>query len=299
MVGPVGRPPGRTRWESRRSTVSSTTARRRVVRIRDGVVDERVDSLAVESPLTVRVGGVDQPDALDAALTTMRTPGHDIDLALGWLVSEGVLTAPDDVAEARECRRLDDDGNVGETVEVRLHTARRPRERLSWASSACGACGTIAVESVVAEAKAMTTGSDLAVTPDLLLSLPDQLRRHQRAFAVSGGLHAAGLFDAEGVPLCIREDVGRHNAVDKVIGWALREQLLPLDHHVLQLSGRASFELVQKAAMAGVTVLAAVSAPSTLAVELADATGVTLAGFVRGGSMNVYSHAQRLLTNDR
>ena len=299
MDGSVRRPVRPTHSESERSTVSRTTARRRVVRIRDGVVDERVDSLAVESPLTVRVGGVGQADPLDAALTTMRTPGHDIDLALGWLASEGVLSSADDVAEARECRRLDDEGHVGETVEVRLRTTRRPRERLSWASSACGACGTIAVESVVAEAKSMATGSDLAVTPALLLSLPEQLREHQRAFAVSGGLHAAGLFDAEGTPLCIREDVGRHNAVDKVVGWALRELQLPLDRHVLQLSGRASFELVQKAAMSGVAVLAAVSAPSSLAVELADATGVTLAGFVRGGSMNVYSHAERLLTNGR
>jgi FdhD protein len=275
--------------------VSRSTTRRKVVRVRDGVVDERVDSLAVESPLTVRVGSADQVEPLDAALTTMRTPGHDIDLALGWLVSEGVLGAADEVAEARECRRLDDDGNVGETVEVRLRTPRRPRERLSWVSSACGACGTIAVESVVAEAKGVATGSVHAVTAPDLLALPDQLRAHQRAFSASGGLHAAGLFDAAGTPLCIREDIGRHNAVDKVVGWALREGLLPLDRHVLQLSGRASFELVQKAAMAGIPVMAAVSAPSSLAVELADATGVMLAGFVRGGSMNVYSHPERLI----
>jgi FdhD protein len=274
--------------------VSRSTTRRKVLRVRDGVVDERVDSLAVESPLTVRVGGADQVEPLDAALTTMRTPGHDIDLALGWLVSEGVLAAADEVAEARECRRLDDDGNVGETVEVRLRTPRRPRERLSWVSSACGACGTIAVESVVAEAKGVATGSAHAVTAPDLLALPDQLRAHQRAFSASGGLHAAGLFDAAGRPQCIREDIGRHNAVDKVVGWALREGLLPLDRHVLQLSGRASFELVQKAAMAGIPVMAAVSAPSSLAVELAEATGVMLAGFVRGGSMNVYSHPERL-----
>ncbi|MDH4159380.1 MAG: formate dehydrogenase accessory sulfurtransferase FdhD [Actinomycetota bacterium] len=275
--------------------MSRSTTRRKVVRIRDGVVDERVDSLAVESPLTVRLGSADQVDQLAAVLTTMRTPGHDIDLALGWLVAEGVLLAPEDVTEARECRRLDDDGNVGETVEVRLRTDRRPRERLSWASSACGACGTIAIESVVDEAKQLTRGSGLAVDRDLVLGLPDQLRQHQRAFSASGGLHAAGLFDAEGSPLCIREDVGRHNAVDKVVGWAFREGLLPLDRHVIQLSGRASFELVQKAAMSGVSVLAAVSAPSSLAVELAEATGVLLAGFVRGGSMNVYTHPDRLL----
>ena len=274
--------------------MSRSTTRRKVLRIRAGVVDEHVDSLAVENPLTVRVGHADQVDQLDAVLTTMRTPGHDIDLALGWLVSEGVLTTSDDVAEARECRRLDDEGHEGETVEVRLRTRRRPRERLSWVSSACGACGAIAVESVVADAKGVATASTLTVTPDLLAGMPDQLRQDQRAFSLSGGLHAAGLFDAEGSLLCAREDVGRHNAVDKVVGWALREGVLPLDRHVLQLSGRASFELVQKAAMAGVPVVAAVSAPSSLAVELAEATGVMLAGFVRGSSMNVYAHPERL-----
>jgi FdhD protein len=210
-------------------------------------------------------------------------------------VAEGVLMLPDDVAEARECRRLDDDGNVGETVEVRLRTERRPRERLSWASSACGACGTIAIESVVEEAKQVAGGIGLRVDRDLVLGLPEQLRRHQRAFSSSGGLHAAGLFDSAGNALCVREDVGRHNAVDKVVGWAFREGLVPLDQHVIQLSGRASFELVQKAAMSGVSVLAAVSAPSSLAVELAEATGVMLAGFVRGGSMNVYTYPDRLL----
>jgi len=164
-------------------------------------------------------------------------------------------------------------------------------------TAACGACGTLAIEAVVAAARSVASRSDLAVDPELLLSLPEALRARQRAFAASGGLHGAGLFDASGTALCVREDVGRHNAVDKVVGWALREQQLPLDRCLLQLSGRASFELVQKAAMAGIPVLAAVSAPSTLAVELAEATGVTVAGFVRGGSMNVYSHPERLLTN--
>lgn len=276
--------------------MSPSTARRRVVRVREGIVDEQPDTLAVEAPLTVRLGRSGATESLEAVLTTMRTPGHDIDLALGWLASEGVVSHADDVNEARECRRLDDEGHLGETVEVRLRTDRRPRARLSWASSACGACGSIAIEAVVAEATAAASSSDLRMAPDLLLSLPEALRSHQRAFSASGGLHAAGLFDAAGEVLCVREDVGRHNAVDKVVGWAVRELGLPLDRHVLQLSGRASFELVQKAAMAGIPVLAAVSAPSTLAAELAEATGITLAGFVRGGSMNVYSHPERLLT---
>jgi FdhD protein len=179
-------------------------------------------------------------------------------------------------------------------VEVRLNTGRRPRPRLSWASSACGACGTVAVEAVVAEAKTRRSDAEHRVAAETLLSLPDRLSHAQRAFRSSGGLHAAGLFDLDGHPLCVREDVGRHNAVDKVIGWALRERDLPLGQQMLQLSGRASFELVQKAAMAGIPLVAAVSAPSSLAVELADATGVTLAGFVRGQSMNVYTHPRRI-----
>jgi len=276
--------------------VSRRSDRRPIVRYEHGVATTRIDTVAVEDPLTVSVDG-------EEVFTTMRTPGDDIDLALGWLVSDGVVSHADDVVSARECRTfaepsLADPGLDSMTertaVEVELRTLRRPSPRHGWTSSACGICGTEAIDEVVDRLLA-----PLTVTPDIakasmLSSLPDTLRQSQAVFDRTGGLHAAGLFTLSGQLLVLREDVGRHNAVDKVIGWALAEQRLPLTEHVLQLSGRASFELVQKASMAGVGVVAAVSAPSSLAVELADRAGVTLIGFLRDDTMNVYTHPVRV-----
>ena len=253
---------------------------RRVLQVRAGVARERPDRIAVEAPLTVRVGGV-------TVATTMRTPGHDLELALGWLVAEGVARTPADVVEAIAC---DDD-----TVDVRLADGiDPPAARIGATSSACGICGSDSIAEVLARRGPAPVAGSPVIPAEVITGLPELLRASQRAFERSGGLHAAGLFTTDGEAVCIREDVGRHNAVDKVVGWALGEGRLPGTSWILQVSGRASFELTQKAAMAGIGVLAAVSAPSTLAVDLAREADLTLVGFLRGDSFNVYSAPERI-----
>jgi FdhD protein len=214
----------------------------------------------------------------------MRTPGHDEELALGFCLSEGLsprsAALPDDLA--------------ANTVDVAAEGFDPDRLRRSfYTSSSCGVCGKGALEAVHVEAPPVT--SDLQVDSTLLATLPDRLREDQAAFDATGGLHATGLFDADGRLLCLREDVGRHNAMDKVIGWAFGEGLLPLRDNILCVSGRLSFELVQKAAVAGCPLLVAVGAPSSLAVDLAAAQKITLCGFVRGGRVNVYTEPDRVL----
>jgi FdhD protein len=234
------------------------------------------DRVAVEEPLEIRIGG--RPVAV-----TMRTPGHDEELALGFCISEGLQPA---------AARLPDD-LAANTVEVDAPGFDPGRlQRSFYTSSSCGVCGKGALEAVAVEAPRVE--SRLRVPLPLVASLPERLREAQAAFAVTGGLHATGLFSGDGRLLCVREDVGRHNAMDKVVGWAWAEGLLPLEGSLLCVSGRLSFELVQKAAVAGCPVLVAVGAPSSLAVELGSDRGVTLCGFVRDGSANVYSEAWRI-----
>lgn len=259
------------------------TARHRVVRIRDGRTAARADTVAVEEPLVVRVG--------EATVTlTMRTPGADFDLVAGWLVSEGAVAQPADIVGMRLCR---DEQN---TVEVVLSEGIEPPAPRAFATtSACGVCGADTIVAVRDALRWAVADDRVTLELDTLAKLPDLLRAHQRAFDRTGGLHAAGVFTATGEPVYVREDVGRHNAVDKVVGAALREARLPLAGHVLQVSGRASFELVHKAVNAGISALAAVSAPSSLAVELAKECGLTLLGFVRDGGMNVYSRPDRVV----
>ncbi len=230
------------------------------------------------------------PAGGSSALTlTMRTPGHDFDLVAGWLVSEGAVAAASDIAAMRLCPDEDN------TVEVALaRGVEPPRQRAFTTTSACGVCGSDTVVEVLAGLRWPVASDPVTVSADVIAALPDLLRERQQAFDRTGGLHAAGLFTADGEPLYVREDVGRHNAVDKVVGAALRDGTLPAAGTVLQVSGRASFELVQKAARAGIPVLSAISAPSTLAVDLADECGLTLLGFVRGDSMNVYTRADRV-----
>ena len=269
------------------------TSRRRVERVApDGSRTSRADTLAVEEPLEVRLGH-------EVLNVTMRTPGNDFDLVAGWLVGEGLVRDRSDLVSASYCAGLDEDGRqTYNVVEVTLvdDTARRKDRpsRSTWTSSACGVCGASSLDAVRVASPYDVAADDLELDAGVLTSLPDRLRESQSVFEQTGGLHAAGLFDAAGELLCAREDVGRHNAVDKVVGWALREGRLPLRGHVLQVSGRASFELVQKAVVAGIPVMSAVSAPSSLAAELAEESGLTLAGFVRGGSFNLYSHAGRV-----
>jgi FdhD protein len=235
------------------------------------------DSVAVEEPLEIRIGG--RPVAV-----TMRTPGHDEELALGFCLSEGL--------QPRDARLPED--LAANTVDVAAPGFDPVGlQRSFYTSSSCGVCGKGALEAVAVEAPRVESGPRLPLS--LVESLPDRLRAAQAAFAVTGGLHATGLFSAQGEPLCVREDVGRHNAMDKVVGWAFRQSLLPLADHVLCVSGRLSFELVQKAAVAGCPILVAVGAPSSLAVELAADRGITLCGFVRGGTANVYTEPWRIL----
>jgi FdhD protein len=264
------------------------TARRKVLRIDGDARVTRPDTLAVEEPLEIRVGG-------SAVTVTMRTPGDDMDLAAGFLVSEGVISKTDELTSMRFCAGADDTGENSYNVLDLTLTVPGPRPRAFFTTSSCGICGTDSLEAVRTTTSFDVAGDRLTVTPALLTSLPDRLRAAQKVFDKTGGLHAAGLFSADGELLCVREDVGRHNAVDKVVGWGLREGLLPLSGTILMVSGRASFELVQKAWMAGIPCLAAVSAPSSLAVDLAVEAGITLVGFLRGSSMNVYSGEHRVL----
>jgi FdhD protein len=258
------------------------TARRPVLRLVDGRVTRRPDTLAVEEPLQIRVGPL-------VVTTTMRTPGDDFDLVAGWLVGEGVVAAAADVVAMRMCT---DELN---TVEVTLaEHVPPPRPRAFATTSACGVCGSDSIVEVGAVLRWHPSDDQVRIDPAVVSALPDRLRSAQTAFDSTGGLHAAAVFTAAGEVVCVREDVGRHNAVDKVVGAAQRKDALPLRGHVLQVSGRASFELVQKAAMAGIPVLSAISAPSSLAVDLAGECGLTLIGFVRDGSMNVYAGADRL-----
>ncbi len=268
------------------------TSRVRIVQVADGVRTERVDTLAAEEPLEIRLAG--------APLTvTMRTPGDDFDLAAGFLVSEGVLTAAEQVATIRYCAGATDDGrNTYNVLDVALapgvNVPDLTLQRNFYTTSSCGVCGKASLDAVRTQAAFRPGDDPVEVSPDVLAGLPERLRAAQRVFERTGGLHAAGLFTAAGELLCVREDIGRHNAVDKVVGWALREARLPLAGTVLLVSGRASFELAQKALMAGIPVLAAVSAPSSLAVDLAAEAGLTLVGFLRGTSMNVYAGAHRI-----
>ncbi|SDY16354.1 FdhD protein [Amycolatopsis xylanica] len=244
--------------------------------------------------MELRVGG--KPLAV-----TMRTPGNDIELAHGFLLTEGVIGSLEDVATARYCDGVDDQGrNTYNVLDVALADGVAPPdagvERNFYTTSSCGVCGKAALDAVKLKTRFAPESSGFAVTTEVLAGLPDALRAQQKVFAQTGGLHAAALFAADGSLLVVREDVGRHNAVDKVLGWALLENRVPLKETGLLVSSRASFELVQKAAMAGIPLLAAVSAPSSLAVELAEDNGMTLIGFLRGDSMNLYTGDARVLT---
>ena len=245
--------------------------RRPAVVQRDGERDE----VAVEEPLEIRVDG-------SAVTVTMRTPGHDEELALGFLFGEGLIDGPRTAGPS--------DDLAANVVDVRGPLLRDPGARRFYTTSSCGVCGKGSLEEVAVHAPVLPPGP--RVERALLAALPERLR--QPAFSRTGGMHATGLFTAAGAPLLVREDVGRHNAMDKAIGRALLDGLLPLAGHVVCVSGRLSFELVQKAAVAGAPILVGVGAPSSLAIELAADRGMTLAGFARGDRVNVYSGGERV-----
>ncbi len=309
--------------------VGRLTRRYRVRRLRGGEWSDRPDTLVVEEPLELRVGG--HPYAV-----TMRTPSDDFDLAAGFLVSEGVVGEPKEISTIRYCSDESPCGRLtaaaflelGSTagplaaeaesateyvpfqsaaalgdstynvVDVTLAAAVAPpragMERSVYTTSSCGVCGKTALDAVQTTTRWPVGDDPMQVEASTIAKLPELLRAEQQVFARTGGLHAAGVFTSDGTLGCLREDVGRHNAVDKILGWALRTGALPLRGHILQVSGRASFELVQKAVMAGIPMLTAVSAPSSLAVDLATEAGLTLVGFVRDHGMNVYTHGHRL-----
>jgi FdhD protein len=251
--------------------------------------------LVVEEPLEIRVNGT-------AVTVTMRTPGSDIELAQGFLLTEGVIAGREDVLAIRYCGGRDgrdaQGANTYNVLDVTLAPGVRPPDldvtRNFYTTSSCGVCGKASLDAVRVISRFSPGDDPATVAAATLKEMPGQLRRAQKVFDSTGGLHAAALFGVDGTMLVVREDIGRHNAVDKVIGWALEHQQVPLSATVLLVSGRASFELTQKALLAGIPVLAAVSAPSSLAVSLAEESGITLAAFLREDSMNVYTRADRI-----
>lgn len=273
------------------------TTRRRMHRVTPAEAVARPDTLVVEEPLEIRVGGA-------PVTVTMRTPGSDVELAQGFLLTEGVVARREDIAAVRYCRGVEDGSahsqNSYNVLDVTLAPAVPPPvvdpTRNFYTTSSCGVCGKASLDAVRLTSRYAPGDDPSVIRAEKLSALPEKLRDAQKVFAATGGLHGAALFDADGTTLVVREDIGRHNAVDKVIGWALEQQRIPLTGTVLLVSGRASFELTQKAVMAGIPIMAAVSAPSSLAVDLAGQSGLTLVAFLRGDSMNVYSRADRVVS---
>jgi len=260
-----------------------------IARYENGELSRREDRVTAEEPLEIRVGG-------QTLAVTMRTPGHDHELAAGWLVTEGIVTRPEEIVRIEHCRETrsaEEEGNVvlvRTTAQAGAHLDRA--RRLLLTSSSCGICGKGSIESIRGQFPPIT--GPAATSAETLLGLPQRLRRAQTTFGQTGGLHAAGVFTLEGDLLAAREDVGRHNAVDKAIGALFREGRLPLSEAILCVSGRASFEIVQKALAAGIPIVAAVSAPSSLAIDLARSAGIALVGFLRERGFNLYSGENRV-----
>jgi FdhD protein len=266
--------------------------------LRDAGNARRSDAIAVEEPLEIRLmkDGLPEPDENGGTgrsiSITMRTPGHDAELAVGFLYGEGLLREARDVVDVGHCGPSGNVIRVTVRADLPLDLTRFARN--FYTTSSCGVCGKASIEAVTASAAPRRVSSDLIVRESVLRDLPDTLRRSQAGFAETGGMHAVGIFTAAGELIASREDVGRHNAMDKLVGWSLRAAELPWSERIVLLSGRASFELLQKAMMAGAPVVAAIGAPSTLAVELAESAGITLVAFLRAGGCNVYCHPLRV-----
>ena len=252
-------------------------------RKRDGEFEYLPDELTIEEPLEIRIGP--KPIA-----TTMRTPGHDEELAAGFLLSEGIVRARDQITSIS----ASDDNRVGVELRDSMKLKLNSTERFGTISSSCGLCGKTSIDAIRQNFPAIRS-NDIRIDIETLLSLPETLRKAQSDFARTGGIHAAGIFSVDGKLKIVREDIGRHNAVDKAIGRAFLDELLPLTKHLLLASGRASFEIIQKALAAGIPIVAAVSAPSSLAVELARDSNQTLIGFLRPPTFNVYTHIERVI----
>ncbi len=254
----------------------------------DGKVHSQQDSLAAEEPLEIRIGKV-------PLTVTMRTPGHDLELAAGFLLTEGIIESPDEIADLRAVAQ--ENSPKDNVVEVELKDMSFDSSSLQrnfFAASSCGICGKASINAIRTRGL-QQPDRDFRIDPEMLCQLPERLRAQQEVFTRTGGLHAAALFDARGELVALREDIGRHNAVDKIAGWAVMNGHIPLAGHVMLVSGRGGFEIVQKALAAGIPVLASVSAPSSLAVKLARELGLTLIGFLRGRRFVVYSGGFRCL----
>jgi len=286
----------KTSGQARRGSKTKT----RVRVIEDGRVRVRPDTLATEEPMEIRLlaEGIKQTVAV-----TMRTPGNDFELAAGFLYGEGIIDSPDDIQKISYCVDSDLDAEQRyNIVNVELRGGRefdlRPLERHFYTTSACGVCGKASLEQLeLRGCSVMLAGPEVPV--ETINALPEKLREAQGLFDATGGLHAAALFDDKGELLALREDVGRHNATDKLVGWALLEGRLPLSDHIVMVSGRSSFEILQKCLAAGVPFVCAISAPSSLAVDVAREFGMTLIGFLRGGRFNVYAGSDRIRLEDR
>ena len=252
----------------------------------DGRVRKVQGSLAAEEPLEIRIGGV-------PLTVTMRTPGNDLELAAGFLLTEGIIESPEQIAGLRT--KAPENGLKSNVVEVELKDSDWNSEDLQrnfYAASSCGICGKASINAIrVRGLRQLDSG--FRIDPEMLCRLPEALRTEQEVFSRTGGLHAAALFDGEGRLMALREDIGRHNTVDKIVGWAVLEKRLPLSQHVMLVSGRGGFEIVQKALAAGIPILASVSAPSSLAVKLAREVGLTLVGFLRGRRFVIYAGESR------
>ncbi|TAN24912.1 MAG: formate dehydrogenase accessory sulfurtransferase FdhD [Actinomycetota bacterium] len=264
----------------------------KITAVRNGHVTGRPDVLATEEPMEIRIQGLNQ-EAVPITVT-MRTPGNDFELAVGLLFNEGLIASYEDLKAVCYCANVKDEEqrfNVV-TVELAYHYLGNHKERTFMSTAACGVCGTTSIEELASRTEKVN--STLTVNLDTMFSLPNQLQSKQAIFKKTGGLHGAGIFDESGKLELIREDIGRHNALDKIVGHYFLEQTLPLSNKILALSGRIGFELVQKAAMAQIPVIVAVSAPSSLAVKTAESLGITLVGFTRNNSANIYTHADRI-----
>jgi FdhD protein len=263
----------------------------RALKWHDGGTSQRTEKLAVEEPLEIRLAG-------RRFTLTMRTPGHDKELAAGFLFAEGFINSASELGEIRRIRDrkgAPEPNAIDIILNVPADGLRQRLKRNFVISSSCGVCGKTSIESILRRLEPLKHRvTKVSIAAATLLGLAPQMRQAQTVFAATGGLHAAGLFDLNGTLITLREDVGRHNAVDKVVGSAVIKEMLPLSGFVMMVSGRLSFEIVQKAAAAGIPILAAVSAPSSLAVELAEETGTTLVGFLRDGSFNVYTRDDRI-----
>lgn len=272
-----------------------------VVKVRDDEHFESSDALAIEEPLEIRLQhGLEDARITQNVSVTMRTPGNDAELATGFLFTEGIITKQSDILSAEHCYIACAE-NKENIIQVSLDGSVVPNlnntERNFYTTSSCGVCGKASINAIKTVSPFVNGADDNTVDAAVLYQLPDLLTHHQHIFTATGGLHASALFNLSGDLLLIREDVGRHNALDKLIGAALHQELLPLNKHILLLSGRASFELIQKAAMAGIRIVAAVGAPSSLAVQLAGEFNITLIGFLRGKRFNIYTGNHRVVQN--